>query len=140
MKRFVMTAALAAASAFALTIAAPARACNGDCECARKSPTAKKGTKGSAKPAQPAEKPAASEKKADLGSAVPVAAGEAKCQCEKGGKNCTCAKGQCHCANCGKTQYTAGEAKCQCEKGGKNCTCAKGQCHCANCGKAEKRA
>ena len=32
-----------------------------------------------------------------------MAAGDAKkCECEKGGKNCTCAKGECKCANCGK--------------------------------------
>jgi hypothetical protein len=32
-----------------------------------------------------------------------ASADDAKCKCEKGGKGCTCEKGKCHCANCGKS-------------------------------------
>ncbi len=142
-KRLILTLALGVASAFALTLASPAYACGKDCECAKKA-GAKTGTKPEAKPdAKPAEKPAAGEKKAELGAAptVRVAAGEEKkCECQPGGKGCTCKKGECKCANCGKAaQFAADEKKpCDCKKGAKDCACPKGECKCQK--KAEKSA
>ncbi len=125
-KRLVLAMALGVASAFALTIAAPAYACGKDCDCAKKAAAEKKGdTKPGAKPdAKPAEKPAAAEKKAD---------NAAKCECTKGGKGCTCPKGECKCANCGhKAGFAAGvdeKKDCGCTQG-KGCTCPKGECKC----------
>lgn len=106
-KRLVVSLALAAASAFALAIATPAAACDcGDCphknaahpdkKAADKAAPADK--KGDAKPAAPAA-PAATEKKAEAASATGTLLAAA-CQCEKGGKNCTCPKGECKCKNC----------------------------------------
>lgn len=96
-KRFLLSAALAVASAFALTAAAPAYACGKDCDCAKKAGAAhgEQGAKPQAAPdAKPQEKPAAAapEKKAE---------GAPKCECTKGGKGCTCPKGACKCPNCG---------------------------------------
>jgi hypothetical protein len=98
-KRLLQTLALSAASAFALAVATPAYACGKDCECSKGSGPSTKGTK----PVKPAEKPAAGEKKAgtSLGDADRLLAAD-KCQCEKGGKGCTCKKGECTCANCAK--------------------------------------
>jgi hypothetical protein len=76
--RFLPSFALSAASALTLTLAVPAYACDGDCHSAKKATTTASAAKG-----------------------VPATA-SAKCECEKGGKNCTCPKGQCECANCGK--------------------------------------
>ena len=144
-KSLFLTLALGVASAFTLTLASPAYACGKDCPCAKKS--AAKGTdaKPEAKPdAKPAEKPAAGEKKSELGaaSAVRVAAGEEKkCECEAGGKGCTCKKGECKCANCGKTKvatFAQAEKKPACECPKKDCACAKGECKCHK--KAEKGA
>ncbi len=109
-QRLLLTLALVVASAFTLTVGASAYACGKDCDCAKKADAKKSDVKPDAKPgakpdAKPAEKPAASEKKAELGapSSVRVAAGdEKKCECEKGGKGCTCKKGECKCANCGQ--------------------------------------
>jgi len=138
-KRLILTLALGVASAFALTLAAPAYACDKDCGCA-KNAAKKSGTNPEAKPdAKPAEKPAeksaAGEKKAELGapSTVLVAAGdEKKCECQAGGKGCTCKKGECKCANCGKSHFAADEKKpCDCKKGAKDCSCSKGECKCA---------
>jgi len=92
-KRFFLTIALGCATAFLLGVAAPAWACNGDCDSAKKVNKAEK--KDSPKPADKAEK------KASLGTAASTLAAE-DCKCEKGGKGCTCPKGQCHCANCGQ--------------------------------------
>ena len=129
-KRFLLSAALAMAGAFALTAATPAYACGKDCDCAKKASATKQDAKSQAKPdAKPQEKPAAAalDKKAQ---ATP------KCECEKGGKGCTCAKGQCKCANCG-AKFADGEKKgCNCTKG-EACGCAKGECKCK---KSEKRA
>ena len=111
-KRLFLTLALVVASAFALTVAAPVHACP-DCDCAKKSSAKKSDPKTDSKPeakpdSKPADKPTGrppSEKKASLGtpSSVLLAAGEPKkCDCEKGGKGCTCKKGQCKCANCGQ--------------------------------------
>lgn len=105
-KRLVVSLALAAASAFALALATPAAACDcGDCphhhaakadkKAADKAAPADK--KGDAKPAAPAA-PAA-EKKAEAASATGTLLAAA-CNCEKGGKNCTCPKGECKCKNC----------------------------------------
>ncbi len=93
--------ALALALAFAtLTVAAPAYACNGDCECAKKAAAGKKD--GDTK--QGEKKPAGKTSALTTPSAAQLAAGEApkKCECEKGGKGCTCPKGECKCANCGQ--------------------------------------
>jgi hypothetical protein len=122
MTRFLMGAALAVATAFALTAATPAYACGKDCDCAKKASTTKPDVKPGAKPQ---EKPAAAapEKKAE---------GTPKCECTKGGKGCICPKGQCKCANCGAAKFAAGDKadkKCDCPKG-KDCTCAKGECKC----------
>ena len=76
-KRIFLTIALAVASAFALTVAAPAYACGGDCDCAKKSGAEKKSDK-------PADKKSA-EKKASLDAQAAttlLAAGDAKCECE----------------------------------------------------------
>jgi hypothetical protein len=84
-KRFLVTAALAAASAFALTFATPA-----------------------------------------------YAEGSVKCECTKGGKGCTCPKGECKCPNCGATKHAAGAPEkkaCECGKG-KDCACPKEGCKC----------
>ncbi len=134
-KRLILTLALGIASAFALTLAAPAYACGKDCDCAKKAAAKKTdGAKPEAKPdSKPAEKPAAGEKKAELGAAstVRVAAGDPKkCECEPGGKGCTCKKGECKCANCGKTKYTADEKKPACDCPKHECTCPKGECKC----------
>jgi hypothetical protein len=120
-KRLFLRVSLATVAAFALGMAAPALACDHD--------GAKKDVKAQKKDApKPTDK---AEKKASLSTAASTLAAE-DCKCEKGGKGCTCAKGQCHCENCGK-KVTAED--CKCEKGGKGCTCPKGECHCANCGK-----
>jgi len=92
-KRFFLTISLAVVAAFALGVAMPARACNGDCDGAKKDVKAQK--KDAPKPAEKAVK------KASLGTAASTLAAN-DCKCEKGGKGCTCAKGQCHCANCGQ--------------------------------------
>ncbi len=136
-KRFLLSAALAAAGAFALTVASPAYACGKDCDCAKKEkasatkPEPKPGAKPEAKPdAQPQPKPAAApEKKAE---------GSGKCECTKGGKGCICPKGECKCPNCGATKVAAGapEKKCDCGKA-KDCACPKGEC---KCHKGAKRA
>ncbi|SRR6266568_9394523 len=100
-KRLLLSIALAAASAFALTVAQPVYACGKDCDCAKKADATKADAK---KPEQkPAEKPApatpaATEKKAE---------GAPKCECTKGGKGCTCPKGTCKCANCGTAKRAA---------------------------------
>jgi len=125
-KRFLLSAALAVASAFALTAATPAYACGKDCDCAKKASATKQDAKPQAKPdATKPEKPAvvAPDKKAE---------GTPKCECDKGGKGCTCAKGQCKCANCGAAKYSAAEPEkkgCECTKG-KDCACPKGECKC----------
>ena len=134
-KRLFLTIALGVASAFALTLASPAYACEKDCGCAKKAAAKKTDGKPEAKPdAKPVEKPAATDKKADVGatSTVRLAAGEEKkCECEVGGKGCTCKKGECKCANCGKTKFAADEKKpCECKKGAKDCSCPKGECKC----------
>ncbi len=126
-KRIFLTVGLGFAAALALGFAAPALACNGDCDCAKKADKADK--KDAPKPADKAEK------KVSLGTAASTLAADEGCKCEKGGKGCTCAKGQCHCANCG--QKLAADEKCKCEPGGKGCTCEKGKCHCANCGQKQ---
>lgn len=104
--------AVAAIAAF--LVAAPAAfACDKDCDCMKR---ASQGTGKSATPdAKPAPaqekaapkaapspdaKGAKSGEKAELTGASPVIA-DADCKCEKGGKNCTCKKGECRCANCG---------------------------------------
>jgi len=131
-KRLLLNVALTAAAAFALTIARPASACGGDCDCAKKSNATKSDAKKpEAKPDQkPAEKaapaaPAAAEKKAE---------GTAKCECTKGGKGCTCAKGECKCANCGAPKFAAADKvekrACDCAQS-KDCSCTKGECKCA---------
>jgi len=125
--RFLMGAALAVASAFALTAATPAYACGKDCDCAKKASTKKPDAKPEVKPdAKPPEKPAATapEKKAE---ATP------NCECTKGGKGCVCPKGACKCPNCGgAAKFAAGDQadkKCDCAKG-KDCACTKGECKC----------
>ena len=40
-------------------------------------------------------------KRAALDVREKKAEGTAKCECTKGGKGCTCPKGECKCANCG---------------------------------------
>ena len=108
-KRLFLTLALITASAFAVTVATPAHACP-DCNCAKKTSAKKSESKPEAKPdSKPADKPTGKPtpdaKKASLGtpSSVLLAAGEQKkCECEKGGKGCTCKKGHCKCANCGQ--------------------------------------
>jgi hypothetical protein len=142
-KRLFLGLAFGVASAFVLTLASPAYACEKDCPCAKKAAAKKGDAKPESKPdAKPAEKPGAGEKKSELGatSTVRVAAGdEKKCECEPGGKGCTCKKGECKCANCGKTKYSAGEKKpCDCKKGAKDCSCPKGECKCHK--KAERGA
>jgi hypothetical protein len=134
-KHLLMKIALGAAALFALGVAAPALACGKDCDCAKKAEKAEK--KDTTKPA---EKPAA-DKKADLsapGTSL-LAADEAKCKCEKGGKGCTCKKGECKCENCGQKKFTEAE-KCKCKDGAKECGCEKGKCHCQPSKKDEKKA
>ncbi len=93
MKSLVRNLVLAATSAFALLLATPAQACGGDCDdCPHRA--ASKVDRKAAAPA-PANAPAA-----------PATAAE-KCQCEKGGKGCTCPPGKCDCANCGKAKKGA---------------------------------
>lgn len=135
-KRLLLSIALAAAGAFALTLAQPAYACGKDCDCAKKADAKKPEMKPEQKPAEKAAPaapaPAATEKKAE---------GTAKCECTKGGKDCTCPKGECKCANCGAPKFAAttpAEQKaCDCVKT-KDCSCAKGECKCAK--KDAKRA
>jgi hypothetical protein len=91
-KRFPLSLALAAASAFALFLAVPAHACDGDCHSAKKATTT-----AAAEPAKSAP---------STGQPAPSTA-SGKCECEKGGKNCTCPKGECDCANCGKGKKDA---------------------------------
>ena len=112
-KRLYLTLALVTAIAFALTVAAPVHACQ-DCDCPRKAGAKKTDSKSDSKPEakpdskpveKPTGKPTSGEKKAALTTppSMRVAAGdEDKCECEKGGKGCTCKKGQCKCANCGQ--------------------------------------
>jgi hypothetical protein len=127
-RHFLLSAALAAASAFALTIATPAYACGKDCDCAKrhKASATKPDAKPEAKPdakSQPKPAAAAPEKKAE---------GSGKCECTKGGKGCTCPKGECKCPNCGASKYAAGTGDkkgCECAKG-KDCACAKDACKC----------
>ncbi|HEX7488811.1 MAG TPA: hypothetical protein VF341_07885 [Anaeromyxobacteraceae bacterium] len=90
-KRLLLSIALTAAAAFALTIAQPAYACGKDCDCAKKADAKKPEVKPEQKPADKATPaaPAATEKKAE---------GTPKCECTKGGKGCTCPKGECKCA------------------------------------------
>jgi hypothetical protein len=130
-KRLLLSIALAAAGAFALTVAQPAYACGKDCDCAKKADATKADAKKpEVKPEQkPAEKsaptaPAATEKKAQ---------GTPKCECTKGGKGCTCPKGTCTCANCGAPKLAAADKAekkaCDCGKT-KDCSCPKGECKC----------
>jgi hypothetical protein len=128
-KRFLLKIALGTAALFALGLAAPALACGKDCDCAKKAEKADK---------KEAPKPAA-DKKADLGAAGSslLAADEAKCKCEKGGKGCTCKKGECKCENCGQKKFTEAE-KCKCKEGARECGCEKGKCNCQK--KDEKQA
>jgi hypothetical protein len=107
-KHFVAKVALAVASAFALAFALPAFACDKDCGCAHmKGAKADKHAADKAAPAPKADTkqapavPAAPEKKAGAAS-VGSGALAAGCDCEKGGKNCTCPKGECKCKNCEK--------------------------------------
>ena len=129
-KRLLLSIALAAAGAFALTLAQPAYACGKDCDCAKKADAKKPEMKPEQKPAEKA--PAATEKKAE---------GTPKCECTKGGKGCTCPKGECKCANCGAPKFAAAspaeKKACDCVKT-KDCSCAKGECKCAK--KDAKRA
>jgi hypothetical protein len=128
-KRLLLSIALTAAAAFALTIAQPAYACGKDCDCAKKAGATKADEKKpelkpteKAAPAAPA--PAATEKKAE---------GTTKCECTKGGKGCTCPKGECKCANCGAPKFAAADKAekkaCDCPKT-KDCSCPKGECKC----------
>lgn len=127
MKNLLLAAAIAVSGAFGLVAvtSTPAYACGKECECGKKGPHehtaktldgAKKDAPAAEKaaPAQDKAAPAASDKKAD---ASPAAAGvrmadekPADCKCEKGGKNCTCKKGACKCANCGAKRHAEGEA------------------------------
>jgi hypothetical protein len=94
--RFFLKASLGMAVVAALGFAAPAWACNGDCDHAKKDVKAQK--KDAPKPTDKAEK------KASAATAPSTLAAGEDCKCEKGGKGCTCPKGQCHCANCGKSR------------------------------------
>jgi hypothetical protein len=152
MKRLALQLALAATAAFALAVAAPAAACGDDCPmhkaaaadkqaangehpCGKDCPMHKAAApdKDSKKDAKPAEKPAAEKAGVDGKKA------EATCGCEKGGKGCTCPKGECKCANCGAPTFAAAEQpkpaadkKCTCVSG-KDCGCKKtekGECSC----------
>jgi hypothetical protein len=132
--RFLTKLALGAAALFALGVATPALACGKDCDCAKKADKAEK--KDAPKPADKA-----GEKKADTSApgATRLADEKPKCQCEKGGKGCTCEKGTCKCPNChGDSKYTDAE-KCKCKDGAKECGCEKGKCHCQP-SKGEKKA
>ena len=119
-KRILTTLALAAASAFALLVAAPAYACGPDCpqheklhaegrdcDCPHHAEHHKADKKAGEKAVPPGKgdtKPAPAatpDKKAEsAGAAGILLAADAPCKCEKGGKNCTCPKGKCKCANC----------------------------------------
>ncbi len=116
-KRTLTTLALAAASALALLLAAPAQACGPDCaqhkklhaegkdcDCPhhaehhkadQKASEKAAPDKGDAKPA-----PAAPDKKAEAAAGGVLLAVDTPCRCEKGGKNCICPKGKCRCPNC----------------------------------------
>ncbi len=88
MKRFLLTLAFVASTALALGLAAPARACNGDCVHGPDHAASTGPDRDAAAPTPPARPGAATS--------------DAKCHCEKGGKGCTCPPGKCDCENCGK--------------------------------------
>ncbi len=99
-RRLATTVAFAAAAAFALAFANPAKAC--DCSQHKETAAAqKKADKAAPKAGSKAEvkAPPAKDKKAD--ASVPASnVLAAVCNCDKDGKNCTCPKGECKCPNC----------------------------------------
>ncbi len=114
-KRTLKILGIAAASAFALLVAAPARACGPDCEqhkkvhaegkdcdCPHHAEHHKADQKADEKAAPEKAKPAPAkpDKKAEAAAAGVLLAADAPCNCDKDGKNCTCPKGKCKCPNC----------------------------------------
>ncbi len=99
MRRFATTIAFAAAAAFALASAGPARAC--DCDQHEQAAGTHKGAddKAAAQAAgtEVGTQVARDEKDTSTPGSAPQAAG---CNCDKEGKHCTCPKGQCKCPNC----------------------------------------
>jgi len=114
--------ALAAVGALGLALAHPALAC----DCAAMKKEAKKAEQAGDKVAAGCEcgakqhkdctckdackchKEKEEKEKPKAGAAVaPKDLLAAGCQCEKGGKNCTCPKGDCHCPNCADAKAKA---------------------------------
>ncbi len=140
MKRLALQLALAVTAAFTLAVAAPARA--SDCaDCPKHKSAATDPKSGAEKPQKKDAKPA---EKAPAAPAAPAATDAKKttqaptdCKCEKGGKGCTCPKGECKCANCGAHRVAANDKpaaeKPKCGCGDKDCGCKKndkGECTC----------
>lgn len=98
-RRLATTVAFAAAAAFALAFANPARAC--DCGQPKQTAGAQQRADKATAQATGTEVGAqvARDEKAD--ASVPGSTLQAaECNCDKDGKHCTCPKGQCKCPNC----------------------------------------
>lgn len=98
--RLATTVAFAAAAAFALAFASPARAC----DCAQHEQTAGAHKRADDKAAAQAAGTKAGaqvvrDEKVDASTAGSTLQ-DTGCNCDKEGKHCTCPKGQCKCPNC----------------------------------------